>query len=324
MHSPKYFQERIGEELAGLSFPSTPSELYEPIRYMMSLGGKRIRPALVLMSNELFGSDPEKIIKVALGLEVFHNFTLMHDDIMDRAPLRRNKSTVHTKWNPNIAILSGDTMFVMSCQLVMNTDPKYSQEVLSLFFKTATQVCEGQQLDMNFESRGEVSINEYIEMISLKTAVLLGCSLKIGAILAGAKADDTELMYSFGKNLGIAFQLHDDILDLYGEAEKFGKQVGGDILSNKKTILLLLALSHENKQEVDKLKVLINNSVLEPEKKIVAVREIFERLEIRKKAEQEMEKYFKLALHSFQKVKVEDSRKEILSNLAERLMVRES
>ena len=324
MHSPKYFQELVDEEIAKLSFPTSPSELYEPIRYMLSLGGKRIRPALVLMSNELFGSDPGKIIKVALGVEVFHNFTLMHDDIMDRAPLRRNKSTVHTKWNSNIAILSGDTMFVKSCQLVMNTDPKFSQDVLALFLKTAIEVCEGQQMDMNFESRGDVSIKEYIEMISLKTAVLLGCSLQIGAILADANAEDARLMYSFGKNLGIAFQLHDDILDLYGEAIKFGKQVGGDILSNKKTILLLLALSHSNKKEVDELNKWINNPVLVPEKKIAAVREIFERLGIRKKAEDEMEKYFQLALHDFQKVNVEDSRKETLSNLAESLMIRES
>ncbi|TAH41805.1 MAG: polyprenyl synthetase family protein [Bacteroidetes bacterium] len=324
MHSPKYFQELIDEEIAALSFQSKPAELYEPIRYMMSLGGKRIRPSLVLMSNELFGADPQKIIKVALGVEVFHNFTLMHDDIMDRAPLRRNKSTVHTKWDANTAILSGDTMFVKSCQLMMSIDSGFSAEVLSLFFKTAIEVCEGQQLDMNFESREDVSIQEYIEMISLKTAVLLGCSLQLGAILADAEPEDARRMYAFGKNLGIAFQLHDDILDLYGDAEKFGKQVGGDVLSNKKTILLLLALSHKNKNKVDELKEWINKPVANPEKKISAVREIFEHLGIRKQAEEEMEKYFQIALNDFQNVKVEDARKETLMNLAESLMIRES
>ncbi len=324
MHSPNYFQAFIEKEISLLDFPTSPPELYEPIRYMLSLGGKRLRPCLVLMSNELFGGDAEKIINPALGIEVFHNFTLLHDDIMDRAPLRRRKATVHTKWNSNIAILSGDTMFVKSCQLMMQVEENYRSEILGIFLKTAMEVCEGQQIDMNFEKRDNVTIPEYIDMISLKTAVLLGCSLQIGAVLAGADKADARHMYDFGKNLGIAFQLHDDVLDLYAESDKFGKQVGGDILANKKTILLLLALASTNESEVSQLKKLLADSdFVDSTRKVNAVRDIFERLDIRRKAEQEMEKYFQLATNDFQKVQVDPTKKEALTELAESLMVRE-
>ncbi len=323
MHAPKYFQDLIDKEVNSLNFPAAPAELYEPIRYMLALGGKRLRPSMVLMAYELFNGDTEPPINPALGIEVFHNFTLMHDDIMDRAPLRRKQATVHTKWNPNIAILSGDTMFVQSCQLMMQAQERYRSEVMALFLKTAAEVCEGQQIDMNFESREDVGIPEYIGMISLKTAVLIGCSMKIGAILAGAPADDASLLYNFGKNLGIAFQLHDDILDLYAEAGKFGKQIGGDILSNKKTILLLLAIENADETEMAELKRWIHTNPSDPAIKINAVREIFERLDVRAKAEKEMEKYFQMAMSDFQKVKIDSSRKEVLSGLAEQLMVRE-
>ncbi|MBP6334457.1 MAG: polyprenyl synthetase family protein [Bacteroidia bacterium] len=323
MHAPKHFQELIEKEIASLSFPSSPAELYDPIRYMLELGGKRLRPALALMAHELFGGDPQKIIRPALALEVFHNFTLMHDDIMDRAPLRRSQATVHTKWNPNTAILSGDTMFVKSCQLMLQADSQHRSNVMELFLKTAEEVCEGQQLDMNFELRESVGISEYIEMISLKTAVLLGCALKVGSILAGAKTEDSNLMYAFGKNIGIAFQLHDDILDLYAESSKFGKQTGGDVLANKKTILLILALKNGSNEDYRKLKYWIDDNSSKPSEKITAVREIFEQLNVRSLAEQEMEKYFQIAMNDFQKVNVEPSRKEMLSQLVERLMVRE-
>lgn len=324
MHSPKYFQDFIEKEINLLSFPASPSELYEPIRYMLSLGGKRIRPCLVLMANELFDGNPEKILKPALGIEVFHNFTLLHDDIMDRAPLRRSQATVHERWNSNIAILSGDTMFVISCQLMMQTEKQFSNEVLKLFLKTAAEVCEGQQIDMNFESRMDVNIPEYIEMITLKTAVLLGCSLQIGAILAGATKENAERMYSFGKNLGIAFQLQDDMLDLYAHPDKFGKQIGGDILSNKKTILLLLALTANNSKDVGELKKWTSSTSFDPIKKIEVVREIFERLNIRQQAEHQMEKYFQKAMDEFRQVQAAEVKKSALTDLAERLMVREA
>ena len=201
-----------------------------------------MRPVLLLMACELFDSACEKAIRPAMGIEVFHNFTLLHDDIMDKAPLRRNQPTVHHRWNSDIAILSGDTMFVKSYQLMMQTEDKYMREVLEIFNKTAIEVCEGQQLDMNFETLTNVSIADYLHMITLKTAVLLAGSLQIGAVIGGAKSADARHLYEFGKNIGIAFQLQDDILDVFGDAEKFGKQVGGDILSNKKTFLLLKPL----------------------------------------------------------------------------------
>jgi len=234
MHEPAFFQSIIEEEIKKISLGSSPRELYEPIRYMLALGGKRLRPSLLLMSTELFGGNTKDAISPALGIEVFHNFTLLHDDIMDKAPLRRSQETVHKKWNPDIAILSGDTMFVKSCELMMKVDDGILRKVMTLFYETATEVCEGQQLDMNFESRSSVTIDEYIHMISLKTAMLLGCSMKTGAWIANANEADANHLYDFGKNIGIAFQLHDDILDVYGDELKFGKQVGGDIIANKK------------------------------------------------------------------------------------------
>jgi geranylgeranyl diphosphate synthase type II len=323
MHSPKYFQELLEKEIHALDFPASPSELYDPIRYILSLGAKRLRPCLVLMSNELFGGVPEKALAPALGIEVFHNFTLMHDDIMDRAPLRRGKETVHTKWNSNIAILSGDTMFVKSCQMMMQAPENCRTEILDLFLKTAAEVCEGQQIDMNFENREDVRIPEYLEMISLKTAVLLACSLRVGAILAAAGKNDAERIYRFGKNLGIAFQLHDDILDLYAESEKFGKQVGGDILSRKKTILLLQALASNKSNEVADLKKWMSSDSANHEEKIAAVRNIFQSLDVRRKSEEVMEKYFRLAMNELEQVQVDAGKKVALTDLAERLMVRE-
>ena len=243
MHDEKYFRELVESELAKLKLDGRPARLYEPIRYMLSLGGKRLRPVLLLMTNELFNGRIEEVINPALGIEVFHNFTLLHDDIMDKAPLRRSMETVHSKWNSDIAILSGDTMFVQSCMLMMKTNMDCMEDIMQVFFKTAIEVCEGQQSDMDFESMNDVSIDDYLHMISQKTAALIACSAFIGARCAGAEKKDADLMYDFGKNLGLAFQLHDDILDVYGEKDKFGKQVGGDIISNKKTFLLLSALN---------------------------------------------------------------------------------
>ncbi len=324
MHSPEFFRELVEKELEALDFPEHPSELYDPIRYMLSLGGKRLRPCLVLMANELFGADPHRVIRPALAIEVFHNFTLLHDDIMDRAVLRRAKPTVHTRWNQDIAILSGDTMFVKSCQLMMSVDRKYQDQVMSLFLRTAAEVCEGQQIDMNFENRNNVTIPEYIEMITLKTAVLLACSLRTGALLAGASQEDADRIYGVGKQLGVAFQLHDDILDLYADNGKFGKTIGGDIIANKKTILMLLALEKSESAMRDELNSLIHATAIDPEKKVYAVRDIFEKLDIRREAGRFMDSHFSKAMKVFEEIKVEHFRKEPLMELAERLMVRES
>ena len=246
MKSLPELSDLIHQSVNKLQFPVSPKGLYDPIRYMLSLGGKRMRPVLTLMACDAFNGDVERAISPALGLEVFHNFTLLHDDIMDNAPLRRSKPTVHEKWNSNIAILAGDAMFVQSCQLVMDTPSSVVKEVMEVFTKTALEVCEGQQYDMDFESMNEVSIEEYIDMIRLKTAVLLGASLKIGALIGNADSEAASHLYDFGVNLGIAFQLQDDILDVYGDASFFGKQVGGDILANKKTYLLITALNKAN------------------------------------------------------------------------------
>lgn len=323
MNTPSYFLEKVERAIAGLSLPAKPAELYDPIQYMMSLGGKRIRPVVVLMANELFGGKEEDALPAALGIEVFHNFTLLHDDIMDKAPLRRAKPTVHLKWNPDIAILSGDTMFVRSCQLMSEVNDSHLRNVLDLFYKTAIEVCEGQQYDMNFESMADVSISDYIQMISLKTAVLLGASLAIGSICGGASAADVQRMYDFGKNLGIAFQLHDDILDVYADQAKFGKQVGGDIIANKKTFLLLTALNDANAADQSALKNWLSLKEFDSVKKVQAVTDIYNRNSIKEKSEQEMEKYFQRSLESLKSVSVSEEKKQSLYALARQLMVRE-
>jgi geranylgeranyl diphosphate synthase type II len=291
---------------------------------MLELGGKRMRPALLLMANELFGGHEDEAMGPALGIEVFHNFTLLHDDIMDKAPLRRGRPTVHTRWNPDVAILSGDTMFVRSCQLMMQAPQHCRNAVLEDFFRTAVEVCEGQQLDMDFETLEKVSIEEYIEMIGLKTAVLLGCSLRIGALIGGASAEAADLLYRFGKSLGIAFQLHDDLLDAFGDPEKFGKQVGGDIIANKKTFLLLSAISLAAGSTATELQELLEAKSFDPQTKVSAVKAVFEKLGIRELTEREINRYFEAAMKALDAVPVQESTKEPLRQLAEQLMVRES
>ena len=324
MHSLSYFQELIEKGLSDLELDKKPVELYDPIQYMLNLGGKRMRPALVLMSNEMFGGNPDEVISPALGIEVFHNFTLLHDDIMDKAPLRRTKATVHEKWNANVAILSGDTMFVQSCQLMMMVNDKYLRKVMDLFMKTAIEVCEGQQYDMNYESIEKVSHDEYLEMIALKTAVLLGGALAIGAICADANENDVENIYLFGKNLGIAFQLQDDILDAYGDAEKFGKQVGGDIISNKKTFLLISACEQAKGNQLEQLTFLLNQKDFNAEEKVKTIISVYDELKIKEQAEQKMDQYFQEAMKHLKAIHVADERKELLVSFAEKLMVRTS
>jgi geranylgeranyl diphosphate synthase, type II len=317
--------EKINQTLATLRYGEQPTELYEPIRYIMALGGKRIRPMLVLLAAQMFDDDIEKALLPAVGVEVFHNFTLMHDDIMDRAPLRRGQQTVHEKWNANIAILSGDVMLVRAYQLMMKVEPNKLARVLELFSKTAAEVCEGQQLDMNFEQRTEVSIPEYIQMITLKTAVLLGFSLELGAILQGAPNADAEHLKLFGDNIGIAFQLRDDLLDVYGDKDKFGKQVGGDILSDKKTYLMLTALEQANSEQLqtivgwrDKTEETIAKA------KVQAITQVYDQLNIRQQTEHQIDLYFKEALRHLDAIDLPETRKRTIRGLALQLMERDS
>jgi geranylgeranyl diphosphate synthase type II len=323
MHSESYFRELIEEGLSKLDLPREPSRLYDPIRYMIGLGGKRLRPSLLLMSNELFDSDPIELLAPALGIEVFHNFTLLHDDIMDKAPLRRSRETVHKKWNPDIAILAGDTMFVLSCQLMMRVKPEYLRDVMNTFLKTSVEVCEGQQYDMDFENENEVTIPAYLNMIGLKTAALIGCSAYIGALSAGAGRENAGHLYNFGKNLGIAFQLHDDILDAFGDAAKFGKQVGGDILSNKKTILHLAAMENAGSKEKAELNKWLQAADADPASKVEKVIGIYESLHVHESATAIKDQYFEQAMKELADVKAPASNKEMLYKLTERLMVRE-
>jgi geranylgeranyl diphosphate synthase type II len=274
------------------NFGEDPKELYDPITYILSLGGKRIRPLLSLLAYGLYKKDPESILSQASAVEVFHNFTLMHDDIMDQAPLRRGKATVHEKWNENVAILSGDVMLVRAYDLLLPTPPTLLPKVIRLFNKTAAEVCEGQQHDMNFESREEVHEDEYVNMIRLKTAVLLGFALELGAILAEASEDDCQKIYDFGVNIGIGFQLKDDLLDVFADQAKFGKQVGGDIISNKKTYLLIKALELAEGDDKDLLDFWLTQSEFDKEEKVQAIKELYDKLRIRKMTEEKMNHYF--------------------------------
>src|ERR1700744_2149787 len=247
-------QQIISEAVDKQTFPHYLAALYEPISYILSIGGKRMRPALLLMACDLFGGDVDDALAPALAIEVFHNFTLMHDDIMDNAPLRRGRTTVHERWNKNVAILSGDVMLIEGYKLMMQVKDHLLRQILDIFNNTAVGGCAGQQVDMEFEERNDVQIDEYINMIRLKTAVVLGGALKIGALIGGADTEDAVLLQAFGEQLGVAFQLQDDILDVFGDPEKFGKQVGGDILSNKKTFLLLKALELADDGQSQELK----------------------------------------------------------------------
>jgi geranylgeranyl diphosphate synthase type II len=300
----------------------SPKELYEPENYILSLGGKRLRPLLALIACELFDKDPKLAVNSALSVELFHNFSLIHDDILDAAPLRRNKETVHIKWNTNIAILSGDVMLVKSKQVLENYDFKEFKKLNSLMNKTAIEVCEGQQSDMNFETEKNVSVEDYIEMITKKTAVLLGCSLKMGAINANAREEDQNNLYEFGKHLGIAFQLLDDLLDAYSEdSSKFGKQIGGDIIANKKTFLLLKTLelaNTEQKKELYKLLELKDNNT-----KIKGVLRLFNLLNIKEICQKEADKHTTLAIDFLKSVNANNLKKDNLKKFANELLNRD-
>ena len=292
----------IEKELATLPFPVEPKELYDPIRYTLDDGGKRMRPLLVLMGCKIFNDNVKDAIHPALGIEVFHNFTLLHDDIMDNAPLRRGKAAVHKKWNSNIAILSGDVMMILAYHQLINTRTEVLPQILNVFNKTAIEVCEGQQLDMNYEEQNDVSISDYLNMIRLKTAVVVGAGLKVGAIIGGANSEQAEILYQFGINTGIAFQLQDDILDVYGSTTKVGKQTGGDILANKKTYMLLKALEMANPEQKTELTKWLREEEYDLNEKIEAVIDLYGQLGIRMLAEKKMSEHYDLGMQGLDRL----------------------
>ncbi len=314
----------LSQEISQQQYGSHPPELYEPIRYIMNLGGKRMRPLLVLIGNYLFSDNYDNHIKAAVAVEVFHNFTLMHDDIMDNAPLRRGKPTVHEKWNPNVAILSGDVMLVQAYEMLLAVKAEKLPWVLKAFNRCAAEVCEGQQIDMNFEFRNDVSETEYLEMIRLKTAVLLGFSLALGGMLADASPENILLLKELGENIGVGFQLKDDLLDVFGDQEKVGKQVGGDIIANKKTFLLIKALENAKSDDLNQLKFWISQKEFDKEEKVKAVTAIYNKLNIKTLTESKMNEYFQQGLQSLEKMQTDDFRKAFLKGFIEKLMQRES
>lgn len=298
-----------------------PVESSEPLQYFLKLGGKRIRPALVLFGYELFSNDFEKAVPQALAIELFHNFTLIHDDIMDRAPLRRGKETVHIKWGENTAILSGDLLMIYAYEFLLKGSPANSDAIYTLFNCTAREVCLGQQMDLNFETRDDVSLEAYIRMIELKTSVLLGAALQIGALAANASDQDAESLYEFGRNIGIAFQINDDRIDLFSPSEKTGKQAGGDIIANKKTFLSLKALEiADNKSEATQI---LFGQHTDHQQKVSAAKDLLVRLDIENLARKEAQKYFELGKNALEKVNANPKIKAQLLTLANELMVRE-
>ncbi|MAY84165.1 MAG: polyprenyl synthetase [Flavobacteriales bacterium] len=314
--------EIIEKELNSKSYPSNPKELYEPIRYILSLGGKRIRPLVCMMAAEMFGlpADSKSVLHLAKGLEIFHNFSLVHDDIMDEAPLRRGKATVHEKWNRDIAILSGDVMLVQAYQELIQSESEDLKSLIDQFNRSAILVCEGQQFDMNFETIEDVSLEEYLNMIQLKTAELLACSLKMGAMLANASETDAEALYRFGINLGLSFQIQDDYLDSFADASKFGKQVGGDILANKKTYLLLKAKENASSEQSERLQAAMK---LNGEDKVSAVLDLYRELGVDQDCEKAIDKHYQKALEELEAISVDAQLKAPLKNLAAKVMKRD-
>lgn len=324
MISIEKISEIIENEIKKIDFKSTPSELYQPIYYALESGGKRIRPALTLLACNLFSEKLNEAVLPAIGLEIFHNFTLLHDDIMDKADLRRNRATVHKKWSDNVAILSGDAMMIKSYDFFQNLSPELFKKTFEVFNKTALQVCEGQQFDMNFETIDNVSEADYLKMIELKTAVLLGASLKIGALIGGADDKQADLLYDFGKNIGIAFQLHDDYLDSFGNQDVFGKKIGGDISANKKTFLYIKALEVADVESKKLLTKLYSVQHSNNEDKIKSVLSIFKKLNIDTITLNEIQKYHHIADQCLQLMDIDKSRLNAILNFVETLKNRKN
>ena len=323
MHSFKYFGDLISVEVEKFKFNREPKELYSPIEYILAIGGKRLRPIVTLMTCELFGGDVQKAIFPALGMELFHNFTLVHDDIMDRAPTRRGMATVHSRWDENRAILSGDAMLILANQLMLRSDDDILREVMELYNHSGLLVCDGQQYDLNYESEETINIDKYIRMIELKTAALLAGSSKLGAVIAKTTQENKELIERFGFDLGISFQIEDDILDVYGEYDKFGKTIGGDILANKKTFLLVKALELADQDLKSQLKTWISHKNFEPEEKIKAVTAIFDKLEVKKFARESSSRYYQKSIDSLNKINLPEENKIPLLELANNLVSRQ-
>jgi geranylgeranyl diphosphate synthase type II len=324
MQQIEIYQRLFQQYLSSHPFKSEPASLYEPINYIMELGGKRLRPVLALLGYSMFEERPEKALPVAYAVELFHNFTLVHDDFMDQAPLRRGKPTVHELYGANTGILSGDVMLIhVYDYLLQACDPAHTHALISAFNRIAVEVCQGQQYDIEFESRQEVAIEEYIRMIELKTAALLGGSLELGAIVAGAPPVDIQRLAFFGRQIGIAFQLHDDLLDVFGDPGKFGKKVGGDIVQNKKTFLVLKALELADEATRQRLRSLLADSKLPEPEKISAVTALFEQLDIARHTEIAKSTFRQQAYESLEAVQAPDAKKQVLIQLAEQLMERE-
>lgn len=316
------YSDALVAHLANKVTLKEPASLYEPIDYILTLGGKRLRPVLTLMSADFFGGNYTKALDASLAVEMFHNFSLVHDDIMDNAPLRRGHQTVHEKWDVNTGILSGDAMLILAYQLFETYEPKVFMQLAVLFSKTALEVCEGQQYDVDFETRNDVTISQYIKMIEYKTAVLIGASLQMGAIIAEASESCQEKIYAFGKNLGIAFQLQDDYLDAFGNPLTFGKQVGGDIIANKKTFLYLTALQKSTHSEAQELSSLFATMPKDPSDKITAVKEIFVSSGAAKATEDEILRYTNTSISLLQDIKISQQHKDTLKSFADFLMNR--
>ena len=313
----------VNEFLDHLSYDRKPESLYEPIKYVLSMGGKRIRPTLMLLAYNLYKENPEDILMNACALETYHNYTLLHDDLMDNADMRRGHLTVHKKWNDNTAILSGDSMLVLAFQRMMQCDTKHLKDILDLFTVTALEIGEGQQYDMEFETRNDVKEEEYIEMIRLKTSVLLACALKIGAILADASAEDADNLYKFGEQIGLAFQLQDDYLDVYGDSKVFGKEIGGDITSNKKTYMLINAFNKANAAQREELTRWVSARDFDRNEKVDAVTRLYNEIGIDQLAQDKIAYYFAQSKNFLDAVNVPEEKKEELRKYAQKMMKRQ-
>lgn len=324
MLTSKEILTKVNEFIEQLPYDRQPQSLYEPVKYVLSIGGKRVRPVLMLLAYNLYKEDPERILMPACALETYHNYTLLHDDLMDNADVRRGLPTVHRKWDANTAILSGDSMLVLAYHRMLQCDADKQPEVMSLFTETALEIGEGQQYDMEFENRDDVTEEEYIEMIRLKTSVLLACAMKIGGILAGASAEDADNLYKFGEQVGLAFQLQDDLLDVYGDPKVFGKAVGGDIACNKKTYMLINAFQRANSEQRAELERWVSAKDFDRQEKVAAVTEIYNQIGIRHICEEKINYYFEESKKYLAKINVADERKQTLLQYTAEMMKRES
>ena len=322
MYNAEQLLNKVNDFIDHLPYERRPASLYDPIKYVLSLGGKRIRPVLMLLAYTLYREDPENILMPAIGLETFHNYTLLHDDLMDNADMRRGHDTVHKKWDANKAILSGDSMLVLAYQRMQQCDARYLQAVMEVFTETALEIGEGQEYDMSFETRNDVTEDEYIEMIRLKTSVLLACAMKIGAILAGAPEEDVENLYKFGEQLGLAFQLQDDLLDVYGDPAVFGKTIGGDIASNKKTYMLINAVNRATPEQRKELMKWIEAKEFDRTEKVQAVTALYDQIGIRQLCEQKINYYFDECRKYLAKVNISNEQKQQLLDYTDEMMTR--